>query len=123
MKKLVKIAAVMLVAVMSLALLVSCGVSEQSAEKVNQAVKDKKPMTIEDCKKAFGNPTLDGTASVITEGSGVMVWINGCKDEAALKEKMSKLGEGEKVQGLVVTFAAGKATSAFYGDYDPEANK
>lgn len=120
MKKFAKVAALMLLVIMSVALLASCGVSEKSAEKVNNAAKDKKFMSIEECKKAFGDPTLDLTATILGHTGGALVWINGCKNADDVK---AKLDAGKELKALTVTIADGVATSATYGVYKPDESK
>lgn len=117
MKKFAKVMALMLVVVMSLALLASCGVSEKTADKINQAAKDGEHMSVADVKKTCGgDPTID----ISVAGNGLLVWVNGCKT----KEDVQKKVEAEKeVKALYVTVLGGKATAAVYQNYDPNKTK
>lgn len=112
MKKVVKITALMLVIVMSIALLASCGVSEKTAEKVNQAVKDGEPMTVDKLKKTCGG---EPTADLRVGSTGFMVWVQGCKN---MDEVQAKRDAGKTLKALYVMVVGGKATSATFQDYD-----
>lgn len=111
MKKTVKVVALMLVVVLSLALLASCGVSEKTAEKINQAAKDGKAMTPDEVKKLCGG---DPTFGVDVLVAGEMIWVSGCKNADDVQKK---LDDGKSLKALYVTFVLGKATSAVYKDY------
>lgn len=113
MKKFAQVMAVVMLVVMSLALLVSCGVSEKTAEKINNAAKNKDTiMSVDDVKKLCGG---DPTADLSVLGTGFLVWVNGCKN---LDEVNAKIEDGKTVKALYVSIAGGKATGAVYQDYD-----
>ena len=114
MKKFTKIAALMLVVIMSVALLASCGISEKTAEKVNQATKDGEPMSVADLEKLCGG---EATIDLRVLGSGFLVWVSGCKDAEAVQKK---LDESKTPKALYVMVVAGKATTAVYQDYDKD---
>ena len=111
MKKFVKVMALMLVVVMSVALLASCGVSEKTAEKINQAAKDGEAMTVEEVKKLCGGDPTVGVDIVL---AGEMIWISGCKN---LEDAQKKYEDGKTLKALFVTFVLGKATFADYKDW------
>lgn len=114
MKKFVKITALMLVVIMSVALLASCGLSEKTAEKINNAHKDGEDMSVADVKKLCGgDPTFNFTEPVTN--SGLMVWVSGCANADDVKAKTEA---GQSLKALYVTFALGKATGAVFQDYD-----
>lgn len=115
MKKTMKIVSLMLVVVMSLALLTSCGISQKTADDINAAVKTGELKTLDELKKQLGDPTTGGVDPITK--SGVLVWVNGCKN---LEDVYAKVDAGKTLKALTVTFVAGKATLAAYGDYTPE---
>ncbi len=114
MKKFTKIAALMLVVIMSVALLASCGVSEKTAEKVNKSSKDGEPMSVADLEKLCGG---EATIDLRVLGTGFLVWVNGCKDAEAV-QKM--LDDGKTPKALYVSVVGGKAVSAVFQDYDKD---
>ncbi len=116
MKKIARITALMLVVVLSLALLASCGISEKTAEKVNQAVKDGEAMSVADLKKLCGgDPTYD--LRVVGTGTGFLVWVSGCKTP---EDVQKKLDDGKTPKALYVMVLGGKATTAVFQDYDKD---
>ncbi len=116
MKKFTKIAALMLVVIMSVALLASCGISEKTAEKVNKAAKDGEPMSVADLEKLCGGEATFDLRGQLT-ASGFMVWVSGCKDAEAVQKK---LDEGKTPKALYVMVVGGKATTAVFQDYDKD---
>lgn len=115
MKKFTKVLAVMLVCMLAVSLLCACGVSQKEADKINQAAKDDKHKTVEELKKAYGAPTVDGTVTILGSTNGFMTWINGCK---TVEEANQKREAGEKLEAMTVLIGNGKATSASYGEWD-----
>lgn len=90
--------------------LASCGISKNDADKINKAVEDDKPMSYEDLKKSYGDPTYDFTAELPVVGrNGVVIWVKGCATKEKVEEKWEK---GEKLQALSVLITASKAASA-----------
>ncbi len=113
MKKFAKITAIAMVVVLSVVLLASCGVSQKTADKINEAFKNGEPMSVADVKKLCGDPTADLTIA----GSGLLTFVNGCK---TIEEANQKRKDGKSVKALYVTCVAGKATGAIFQDYDPD---
>lgn len=111
MKKFAKITALMLVVIMSVALLASCGVSQKTADKINDAFKNGEAMSVADVKKLCGDPTIDFSVA----GTGLLVFVNGCKTSDDVKKQ---LDDGKTPKALYVTCIAGKATAAVFQDYD-----
>lgn len=114
MKKFARITALMLVVIMSVALLASCGISEKTAEKVNQSIKDGNPMTVDELKKTCGG---DATIDARVMGTGFMIWVQGCKNADDVQKK---LDDGKTPKALYVMVVGGKATTAVFQDYDKD---
>lgn len=114
MKKFARITALLLVVIMSVALLASCGVSEKTAEKINKAHSDGEDMSIADVKKLCGGDATYDYVGKVTN-TGIMVWVSGCKNDDDVKAKKDA---GKSLKALYVTFAGGKATGASYQEYD-----
>ncbi len=114
MKKFARITALMLVVVLSLALLASCGISEKTAEKVNQAVKDGEAMSVADLKKLCGG---DPTYDLRVASTGFLVWVSGCKTP---EDVQKKLDDGKTPKALYVMVVVGKVTTAVFQDYDKD---
>lgn len=114
MKKFAKITALMLVIIMSVALLASCGISQKTADKINQAAKDGEAMSVEDVKKTCGG---DPTYDLRVLGTGFLVWVSGCK---TAEDVQKQLDAGKTPKALYVSVVAGKATGAVFQDYDKD---
>lgn len=108
MKKLLKtgVLAVLIAVMLSFA---GCGVSQKSADKINDAVNNGEPMTVGEVKDKFGDPTQEA----LFAGTGYMVYVNGCKE---WEDFENKINNGDKVAGMVVICVGGKATAAVYYD-------
>lgn len=87
--------------------LASCNISESYAEKINKAAEAGEPFTYEQVLEDLGEDAIDITILK----TGVVVAVKGC---SSLDELEDKLDNGEKVEGIVVTIALGKATGAIY---------
>ena len=87
--------------------LVSCNISESYAEKINKAKEAGEPYTYEEVLEDLGEDAIDITILK----TGVVVAVKGC---SSLDELEDKLDNGDKVEGIVVTMVAGKATAATY---------
>ena len=108
MKKIVSMALVCVLLLGSMLALASCGnISESYAEKVNKAAEAGEHYTLEKVKEDLGDEAIDITVA----GTGAVIAVKGC---ASLDELEDKLDNGEKLQGIVVTFVLGKATKAIY---------
>ena len=108
-----KIVSLVLVAVLMVLALASCSnVSESYAEKVNKAAKDGDHYTYSKVIEDLGDDVADLTVDVIVVGrNGVIISVKGCDSMEDIQEK---LDDGDTVQGIIVTIAAGKAIAAAY---------
>ncbi len=96
------------VAALSLILLVACSnVSQKYADKINNAAKNGEPIALTQVQKDLG----DDRVELLVLGNGVIISVKGCKSVDDIKKK---LDEGKDVEGIVVTIALSKATSAEY---------
>ena len=87
--------------------LASCNISESYAEKINKAAEADEHYTYEVVLEDLGEDAIDITILK----TGVVIAVKGC---STLDELEDKLDNGEKVEGIVVTMVAGKATAAAY---------
>ena len=107
MKKVISALLCAILLVGSVFALVSCNISESYAEKINKAKEAGEPYTYEQVLEDLGEDAIDITILK----TGVVVAVKGC---SSLDELEDKLDNGDKVEGIVVTMVAGKATSATY---------
>lgn len=116
-KKLSKIL-LLVVCFVSLITLVSCGISQSYADKINAAAESGEHITFDEIEKKLGDPTID----VRILGNGLCTWVSGVsKDKFAelLKEDSETISK--KLNGkdsIVITFLNGKATNAVYSKYE-----
>lgn len=95
--------------------LVSCGISEKSAEKINVAAAKEDHMTYVELEKKYGEPAIDLNLGMLGR---TCTWLEGC---ATVEEADAKVDSGKTVDMLVVTFDGdGKAVKAEYGVWEPE---
>ena len=87
--------------------LASCNISESYAEKINKAAEAGEHFTYEEVLEDLGENAIDITILK----TGVVIAVKGC---STLDELEDKLDNGDKVEGIVVTMVAGKATAAAY---------
>ena len=105
----------LLVLVVSLVLMVSltgCGFASK-AEKVEKQWKDGETLSLADIKDTMGDPTSEA----LVVGTGVVVWIEGCK---TWEDAQAKWDEGEKMAALVVTVALNNVAGV---KFVPEASE
>lgn len=96
------------IATLSLVVLVACSnVSAKYADKVNKAAEDGEPITLTQVQKDLGDDRVD----LLVLGNGVVISVKGCK---SVEDIQKKLDAGEDVEGIIVTIALNKATSASY---------
>lgn len=89
--------------------LASCSnVTQDYADKIVEKAEDKKNYTYEEVMKKLGDEAINGTIEV----AGYRVGVKGIKTKEDLQ---AKIDAGEDVEGIVVTIANGKATTARYG--------
>lgn len=91
-------------------LLTGCGVNQKSADKIKESIANHNPMTLEEVKKEIGKPTDDSLYSA-TLKSGIMFWVDGCKDWEAVEKK---LDAGKQLKAIGVTFVNNTATLVVY---------
>ena len=89
--------------------LTACGISQKTADKINEAAEADEHYTTTTLVDEFGAPTMDITIL----SNGVMIWVNGCD---TLEEVEAKWDDGKTVKALVVGIAFGKAISASYDE-------
>lgn len=106
-----KILSLVLVCVLAVGMLVSCGsnVSEAYAKKINDAADNKEHYTYEQVLEDLGENAVDATFLE----SGFIIVIDGC---SSMEDIEKKVEDGETLKGIVVTVLAGKATYAKYGE-------
>ena len=108
MKKLFKGLASVLAAFVLLVSLASCSkVSKSYADKINKAVENKEPLTVEQVKKDLGDEAIDFGLFIVA--------VKGVESKEDLEKKLE---EEDKVEGLIVTCLLGKATGAVYEEID-----
>lgn len=111
MKKTLKTIILSLILAIALAF-TGCGVSQSSADKINEAVKNGEPMSVEEVEKLCGDPTFE----LLMAGTGTYIYVAGCDEWDDVEEKLK---EEKPMKAIIVTFVAGKATLAVYNDnYD-----
>ena len=105
----------LLVLVMALVLMVSltgCGFASK-AEKLEKQWDEGVKLSLADIKDTMGDPTSEAVAV----GTGVVIWIEGCK---TMDEANAKWEAGETMGALVVTVALNNVVTV---DYIPEATE
>ena len=91
-------------------------VSESYANKVNKAAEKNEHYSYAEVIDDLGEATLDATAGG-KYATGIVIWVKGCD---YLEEAQEKYEDGKKLYSLTITFAAGKAVSAKWGEWKPE---
>lgn len=105
----------LLVLVVALVLMVSltgCGFASK-AEKVESQWKDGETLSLADIKDTMGDPTSEA----LVVGTGVVIWIEGCK---TMEEAKAKWDEGKTMPALVVTVALNNIATV---KFIPEASE
>lgn len=93
--------------------LASCSnVTQDYADKIVEKANDSKNYTYEEVMKKLGDEAINGTIEVAGYRVGVVIGVKGIKTKEDLQ---AKIDAGEDVEGIVVTIANGKATTARYG--------
>lgn len=93
--------------------LASCSnVTQDYANKIVEKANDEKNYTYEEVMKKLGDEAINGTIEVAGYRVGVVIGVKGIKTKEDLQ---AKIDAGEDVEGIVVTIANGKATTARYG--------
>ncbi len=109
-----RIISLVLVAVLMVLALASCSnITASYADKINAAAEADEHYTYEQVVKALGgeDAIIDLTAELLGYRVGGIIAVEGSNDQEALEEK---LDAGEKIPGIIVTIADGKATMAVY---------
>ncbi|MBS1477061.1 MAG: hypothetical protein HP024_03845 [Acholeplasmatales bacterium] len=113
MKKIFKALGVVIASGAVVATLASCSnVTQDYADKIVEKAEDKKNYTYEEVMKKLGDEAINGTIEVAGYRVGVIIGVKGIKTKEDLQ---AKIDAGEDVEGIVVTIANGKATTARYG--------
>ncbi len=113
MKKIFKALGVVIASGAVVASLASCSnVTQDYADKIIEKAEDKKNYTYEEVMKKLGDEAINGTIEVAGYRVGVIIGVKGIKTKEDLQ---AKIDAGEDVEGIVVTIANGKATTARYG--------
>lgn len=113
MKKIFKALGVVIASGAVVASLASCSnVTQDYADKIVEKAEDKKNYTYEEVMKKLGDEAINGTIEVAGYRVGVIIGVKGIKTKEDLQ---TKIDAGEDVEGIVVTIANGKATTARYG--------
>ena len=85
------------------------GISQKSADAINEASKNGEPMTVAEVKEKYGDPTVE----FMMLGTGSIIYVNGCK---TWEDVEAKIEAGEKMAAMVVACVGGNATGAVYYD-------
>ncbi len=113
MKKIFKALGVVIASGAVVASLASCSnVTQDYADKIVEKAEDKKNYTYEEVMKKLGDEAINGTIEVAGYRVGVIIGVKGIKTKEDLQ---ANIDAGEDVEGIVVTIANGKATTARYG--------
>lgn len=112
MTKTIKNLLVLVVALVLMVSLTGCGFASK-AEKVEQQWKDGETLSLADIKDTMGDPTSEA----LVVGTGVVVWVEGCK---TWEEAEAKWDKGEKMAALVVTVALNNVAGV---KFVPEASE
>ncbi|MBQ2717288.1 MAG: hypothetical protein IJF75_01650 [Clostridia bacterium] len=114
MKKTLKLVSVMLVLVALCSIFAACSkVSQGYADKINKAAEDGEAYTYTQVIEDLGDEAIDVTTDLPIVGrNGIIYAAKGCK---TWDEIQAKIDAGEKVEGLTIVIAGGKATDASYG--------
>ncbi len=103
MTKTFKSILVLVVAFMLTLTLVGCGFASK-AEKLEAEFAEGEKLSLADIKDKMGDPTSEA----LIMNSGVVIWIDGCKN---MDEAKAKWDEGKKMDALIVTVVANNVTS------------
>ena len=113
-----KIVTLIMVCVLMVSLLTSCSnVSASYADKVNKAASEKQHFTYSDVVEDLGDEAVSMVIGTAGYESGIIVAVKGVTTKDELE---ALVDSGEKVEGLIVVIAIGKATSAKYGVIDED---
>ena len=108
MKKTIKLLSLILVVALFSTMLFSCSNATASyAEKINEAAKAGEHYTYAEVMEDLGDEAIDITFAE----NGIIIAVKGVTSRETLEEEIDK---GEKLEGIVVTVALGKATSATF---------
>ena len=103
---------VLVVALVLMLSLTGCGFASK-AEKVEKQWEEGETLSLADIKDTMGDPTSEA----LVVGTGVVVWIEGCK---TMDEAKAKWDAGEKMGALVVTVALNNVAGV---KFIPEASE
>jgi len=107
-KTMIKVLSLVLVTVMLICSLASCGsISESYAEKINKAADKGEHYSYDQVVEDFGENAIE----IAVFGTGVVIAVKGCESIDDIQEK---LDNGKAIKGVVVTMVANKAVSATY---------
>lgn len=108
-----------LVLVFTLVALCSCSkVSQKYADKINEAAKSGEHYTLADVLDDLGDEAINKTDRFTN--TGVVIAVKGVKSKEDLEAKWDA---DEEFEGLIITFAGGKAMTATYGVINEDAAK
>ena len=112
MKKTLKLVSLILVVAIFATMLFSCSnATEDYAAKINEAAKAKESYTYAQVLDDLGDEAIDITVGKGGYESGIIIAVKGVTSEEDLK---AKVDAGEKIDGIVITMALGKATGAVF---------
>ncbi len=113
MKKTLKLISIMLVLVALCSIFAGCNkISKSYAEKINEAVKNGEPYTLEQVLKDLGDSAVNRTTAL---GTGYVYAVKGCD---SYEDIFNKIKAGEEVVGITVYFLLGKASWATFKTID-----
>lgn len=101
--------------------LTSCGFSQKTADKINNAAASKEYLTWTEVVDMLGsNYVSDFTVGDASKVSGVVTWYQGYE---SYEEVKAALEEGKTVKRISVTFVLGDAKDATYTELKKEEEK
>ena len=89
-------------------------VNQGMADKINEKAKSEGGYAYSQLLEDYKNPTISAVEPTI--GTGVVIYVKGCKNKAEVDEKYEK---GEKLDAVYVYVAFNKITKAEYVEYNP----
>lgn len=119
MKLLKRLAVAVFIGIAALSLMSCSNVSEDYADKINQAYEEDKKetrYTYEQVMKDLGDQAIDVTVEVLGYRTGFIYAMKDCKSK---EEMEAKIKSGEGYERLVITIADGVATAADYEVVEP----
>lgn len=97
--------------------LAACGVSQKTADKINEAAKAKEYLTWSEVVKDLGTDYTGLSVGDASKVTGAVTWYKGYE---TYEEAKAAVDAGKTVKYITVTFLLGDATKAEYGEWSTE---